>query len=852
MKKIISFLLILCMFFAISIVIQAEETGVTYYISSTDGNDSNNGTSAGTPWKSLSKASSLAYGPGDKILLKSGDQWNETLFIQNSIGSSEQPILLSSYDVGDKPKIWRNTQSNEQCVKITDADFIQVTNLDIGFAGMGIQFYYNNSFQHQNITVTNCYFHDIYGIDQLNPSEEFPGAQFSSGILIGGAITSKRSDYTFVENIWISDCATNDVGSLFGGQVNDLTDEAIYVFKNLNFDSCICENNGIYGNVIGGSDGGTMSNCTLKNNGSRRISVGSTALMLGKLKDYTITDCDIGYQQRQGNDPDGCGVDFECFGSYVTMQNCNIHDNAGAGIMFFDNNQGFVNDHCNIINCTFSNNNQNVGNIGGYEVYFITPNANDYGQISGNQYYQQSGIEFCNTYNSTVTLGGNTEEASVPDSSLFSVAKTWELTSDLQGWHTGNGVQNFSWTNGWAGGNITDPDAYILSSDNLNVDITNNKITKIRLKNNSQSSLAKIYFTTDQDVTWNEAKHVDITIKPNDTQSTEYLVDMSSVSGWTGTLRQLRVNPCEGILSGSFSVDYIRIQNNTAIKTWDFTNSVQGWNPTNQITDFKYDSAGFIKGTITGPDSYLLSDGNLGADVSEYGKIILRMKNQTNASLGKIYFITDQDMIWDEEKHINFAIIPNDNNFTDYQIDISSIRGWKGSLYQIRVNPCEGASLGSFIIDSIKIQSNIDLTQAWEYESDVEGWAAVNDVQGFNWVSGGCTYGTISGSNPYIASSYGLETEINGQNFIKIRIKNNTDSPVAHLYFITEADGSWNSTKRKVFYINTQDTNYTEYTLDMSKILGWNGKLIQLRLDPGVGATNGDFSLDYVRIQNGD
>src|SRR5690242_4157242 len=71
--------------------------GQTYYISSSSGDDSNNGTSASTPWKSFAKANTVVFQPSDQILLKSGDTWTGTTFYPHGNGTAANPILISSY-----------------------------------------------------------------------------------------------------------------------------------------------------------------------------------------------------------------------------------------------------------------------------------------------------------------------------------------------------------------------------------------------------------------------------------------------------------------------------------------------------------------------------------------------------------------------------------------------------------------------------------------------------------------------------------------------------------------------------------------------------------------------------------
>jgi len=79
-----------------------------YYVSSTSGSDSNNGTSAAMPWKTFSAAGNHinagSFGAGDVIYLKRGDTWNEQL-IPPSSGTSGSPIQFDAYGTGAAPVI---------------------------------------------------------------------------------------------------------------------------------------------------------------------------------------------------------------------------------------------------------------------------------------------------------------------------------------------------------------------------------------------------------------------------------------------------------------------------------------------------------------------------------------------------------------------------------------------------------------------------------------------------------------------------------------------------------------------------------------------------------------------------
>ena len=78
----------------------------TYYVSSSQGEDSNPGTSSSAPWKTLSKVNSTKFQPGDQILFKSGDEWAENEGINiNYSGTANNRIVFGSYGNGTKPEI---------------------------------------------------------------------------------------------------------------------------------------------------------------------------------------------------------------------------------------------------------------------------------------------------------------------------------------------------------------------------------------------------------------------------------------------------------------------------------------------------------------------------------------------------------------------------------------------------------------------------------------------------------------------------------------------------------------------------------------------------------------------------
>ncbi|MCO5274613.1 MAG: right-handed parallel beta-helix repeat-containing protein [Flavobacteriales bacterium] len=76
-----------------------------YYVSPT-GNDSNNGTSPSTAWKTIDRVNQLSFTlqPGDKVLFQRGGTWRGEVFLGTS-GAAGQPITVGAYGSGPKPII---------------------------------------------------------------------------------------------------------------------------------------------------------------------------------------------------------------------------------------------------------------------------------------------------------------------------------------------------------------------------------------------------------------------------------------------------------------------------------------------------------------------------------------------------------------------------------------------------------------------------------------------------------------------------------------------------------------------------------------------------------------------------
>ncbi len=76
----------------------------TYYISS-DGNDSNSGTDASSPWQTINRLNSAKLTPGDNVLFRRGDTFYGSIIASLTGSSGNNPVTYGAYGSGNKPII---------------------------------------------------------------------------------------------------------------------------------------------------------------------------------------------------------------------------------------------------------------------------------------------------------------------------------------------------------------------------------------------------------------------------------------------------------------------------------------------------------------------------------------------------------------------------------------------------------------------------------------------------------------------------------------------------------------------------------------------------------------------------
>ncbi len=183
--------------------IRQQRHTTNYYIDNIQGDNKNPGTSINKSWKDFSNLKNTSFAPGDKILLKRGEVWNQTLFPPG--GNKSSPIIIDAYGNGALPII--DVKNSRSAAIRVYHSYISINNLQLQNStndciAIGVSGGFKN-IKLKNIMVFNAGNNGI-GVSGGGTKLEISGCYIenahNNGIYLGGSAENKLS------NVLISDC----------------------------------------------------------------------------------------------------------------------------------------------------------------------------------------------------------------------------------------------------------------------------------------------------------------------------------------------------------------------------------------------------------------------------------------------------------------------------------------------------------------------------------------------------------------------------------------------------------------------------------------------------------------------
>ncbi|MBM7567737.1 hypothetical protein [Paenibacillus sacheonensis] len=718
-----AFVLGCCMF-----VLTAKAHAADYYVDCSAGTNGS-GTQV-SPYNSFNAINGIGtLSAGDRVLLKSGVTCNQQMTVAGQ-GNSSNYITIDSYGGTAKAKIIRSGSQADRAIKLTNPSYWKINNLEIGSAGTGILVTFSTA-GHEDLSFTNLYFHDIYGIHQGSGS-----GNDSTGDAIWNSAGIEFTSKTFT--------SSNPASTYI---VNNVTFDTIEGYHNLDTISIDWYNSG-YMNVSGGhkaaehvlmnnlnfhndnAGGGTgcddgmrltsvryltLINSNLDGEGGCHSDTGTAAIYIAFVSDSYIMNS-MFQNVPNTSSPDMVAFDYECCTDNLQINNNYIAGNAGAGISYLAIHPGLGLETNSVAagNIFINNGSGSFRRAGNSDTPSGTIRDNLYSEP--NNFLYQDGANY-----SGFTLTNNIPITNA--AGIYHSAKQFGSSQGASNW-TYKSYNGTAWSNlGYydAAGSIWQPSSTVnvpqVSQFGMHPEPGGGKIiarawtapvagtVSIRgrvLKTAIQGGdgvIARI--TKNGTRIWPSGG--DRTVAYNDRFGYESNLDGVTVAAGD----EIRFEITSGAagdnvydsVSWSPAVAYTA---SSIAAQWDFNTAgnKEGWSDTNQIGSSV--SGGIWTLTSTGGDPYTIGPNNLNVAAS-YRYIKIKLKNNTTDTGGKFFFITNADGTYNEAKSKTFTTGASMGGYTEYTIDMGTVAGWTGTIKQLRFDPI--STTGTMNVDYILLSN---------------------------------------------------------------------------------------------------------------------------------------------------
>jgi len=343
--------------------------GAIFYVSPS-GNDTNDGLSTSSPWKTITKVNASSFNPGDNIVFQGGQTFSGAL-VCPSAGTPAKPITFGSYG-GGRATISSGTSggflsTNQSGIVVRDLIFTGSASINDG-----VSFINNSALQLQCVKVINCSVSG-YGWHGIHAS--------------GRNVTQATgyNDVLFQGNTVTSCCSVAAASSGNGGTagIRVWNPQGGYglgttspSFNGVIIDNCYVSscpgatdtNHTGSGIIASQVQGGVIRNCEATLCGTSANSSagnGPSGIWCLDCHNFVIDSC-RSIANTTANSADGNGFDIDAGCSNCQIINCYSEGNFSTGFLIYSFNiSNVANDGSQLINCVSVEDGVGTTNLGG-------------------------------------------------------------------------------------------------------------------------------------------------------------------------------------------------------------------------------------------------------------------------------------------------------------------------------------------------------------------------------------------------------------------------------------------------------------------------------------------------------
>jgi len=326
-----------------------------HYVDSAAGNDTADGTTPATAWKSLTPVNATTFHPGDHICFKTGSTFTGQLHPLGS-GTATASIVIDQYGTGAKPRF--NAANgvldtflllNQSYWEVNDLEITNNQSTPGDYRAVAVRGRDAGVLHH--IAIRNCFVHDVTGIvnwiggstaDNIPPWVTFQtgwdDSKRTGGIVF--EVQSANGTPTWFDDVTIENNTVQDTS--FGGIIFKQFDGGFgWGIRNSPNDTHFMPHTNIVirGNYL--SQTNTIYGCnTIYVTGSRGVLIernvsqnaGTSAIEVYNADDFTVQHNETFGTVKKANGADFNGIDADRATTKAVIQYNYIHDN-GDGIL---------------------------------------------------------------------------------------------------------------------------------------------------------------------------------------------------------------------------------------------------------------------------------------------------------------------------------------------------------------------------------------------------------------------------------------------------------------------------------------------------------------------------------------